>query len=124
VVTRPAQQQVVLSGAFERVSRRVSGRASIVRRGNDYLLQLQDVSVAQEGSVHVYLVGHPRADSTRILDETEMKYDMAELERGVPEQQIPLPSEPDQALRSVVLVYPAFGVNLAVAPLRPAANAP
>jgi hypothetical protein len=68
--------------------------------------------------VRVYLVGHERASSTRILDETEMKYDMGELERGVPEQRIELPSEPDPALRSVVLFYPSFGVNLAVAPLR------
>lgn len=112
-------EQVLLVGSFERVARAASGSAQIVRRGDSFELQLKGVSVAQEGVVRVYLVGHDYAKSTRILDETEMKYDMAELERGVPEQNIALPSEPDPALRSVVLFYPEFGVNLAVAPLRP-----
>lgn len=117
-------QETMLEGKFERVARAVTGAASIVRRGADFELVLHGVTVAQEGTVRVYLVGHDRASSTRILDETEMKYDMAELERGVGEQRIGLPSEPDPKLRSVVLFYPEFGVNLAVAPLRPKALTP
>lgn len=111
-------EQLLLEGKFERVAKTASGTVQIVRRGSAYELRLNNVTVAQQGSVRVYLVGHERASNTRILDETEMKYDMAELERGVAEQRIELPSEPDPALRSVVLFYPAFGVNLAVAPLR------
>lgn len=117
-------EETTLLGKFERVARAVTGTASIVRRGADFELVLQGVTVAQEGAVRVYLVGHDRASSTRILDETEMKYDMAELERGAQEQRIALPSEPDPQLRSVVLFYPEFGVNLAVAPLRPKAKTP
>lgn len=114
-----AWEETTLEGKFERVARAVTGTASIVRRGADFELVLREVTVAQQGTVRVYLVGHDWASSTRILDETEMKYDMAELERGVPEQRIALPSEPDPRLRSVVLFYPEFGVNIAVAPLRP-----
>jgi hypothetical protein len=117
-MTTVPNEQLLLEGTFERVAKAASGTARIVRRGNVYELRLNNVIVAQEGAVRVYLVGHERAANTRILDETEMKYDMAELERGVAEQRIELPSEPDRALRSVVLFYPAFGVNLAVAPLR------
>lgn len=116
------EEQILLSGSFERVSRAVTGRASIVRRGQDFELKLEGVTVAQTGEVHVFLVGHERAATTRIVDDTEMKYDMAKLELGVPEQRIALPSEPDPALRSVVLFYPTFGVNLAVAPLQRSAN--
>jgi hypothetical protein len=113
-----AVEQVLLTGSFERVSRGVTGTASIARRGNEYLLLLSAVTVAEVGTVRVYLLGHDRAKSTRIFDETVLKYDMAELERGVAEQRIVLPSEPDPTLRSVVLFNPAFSVNLAVAPLR------
>lgn len=115
----PVVEQLLLTGTFERVARAASGTASIYRRGDDYELRLSAVTVAQEGTVRVYLVGHEHADSTRIVGETEMKYDMAELEQGAAEQRIPLPSQPDPALRSVVLFNPAFGVNLAVAALRP-----
>lgn|SRR5512145_3088919 len=114
---------VLLEGTFERVARPVTGKASIVRRGTTYELVLSGVTVSQEGSVHVYLVGHDRPKTTRIVDETEMKYDMAELEPGGAEQRILLPSEPDPALRSVVLFYPTFGVNLAFAPLHPPTTA-
>jgi hypothetical protein len=120
----PLTEQTMLTGSFERVSRAASGTANIVRHGNDYELRLNGVSVATEGVVHVYLVGHDDASSTRIVTETEMKYDMAELLRGVPEQRIALPSEPSPLLRSVVLFNPAFGVNLAVARLRPTSKAP
>lgn len=120
--TTASAEQILLEGSFERVSRAASGTARIVRLGNAYELRLSSVTVAQEGTVRVYLVGHERPSSTRILDETELKYDMAELERGVVEQRIELPSEPDPALRSVVLLHPAFGVNLAVAPLRSPMN--
>lgn len=115
----PRSEEILLDGKFERVARPVTGTASIVRRGTEYELVLHGVTVAQEGAVRVYLVGHERAATTRIVDETEMKYDMAELERGGSEQRIALPSEPDPALRSVVLFYPVFGVNLAFAPLHP-----
>jgi len=118
VVSVPSEQ-ILLEGTFERVAKAAGGSARIVRRGDNYELRLNNVTVAQEGAVRVYLVGHERASSTRILGETEMKYDMAELDRSVSEQRIELPSEPDRALRSVVLWYPPFGVNLAVAPLRP-----
>src|SRR5512138_1328799 len=74
----PTTEQVVLSGAFERVSRAVAGTASIVHRGSSYYLTLKGVTVAQEGMVRVYLVGHERASNTRIFDESELKYDMAE----------------------------------------------
>ncbi len=124
VATTASVEQILLEGSFERVSRAASGTARIVRRGNVYELRLSSVNVAQEGTVRVYLVGHERPASTRILDETELKYDIAELERGAMEQRIELPSEPDPALRSVVLLHPAFGVNLAVAPLRSPTNGP
>lgn len=120
----PQAEQVLLEGTFERVARASSGKAQIVRRGTRYELCLKDMTVAQEGTLRVYLVGHPRASNTRVLDETEMKYDMAELERNVAEQRIELPSEPDPALRSVVIYNPLFGVNVAFASLQPPANAP
>ena len=119
----PRADGVLLEGTFERVARPVTGRASIVRHGASYELVLNGVTVAQEGAVRIYLVGHERPSTTRIVDETEMKYDMEELERGGAEQRIALPSEPDPALRSVVLFYPTFGVNLAYAPLRPPVSA-
>jgi hypothetical protein len=123
-VAGPGVEQILLTGSFERVSRAVTGTASIVRRGTDYFLLLSAVTVAQAGQIRVYLVGDDGARSTRIFDETALKYDMAPLEQGVPEQRIALPSQPDASLRSVVLFYPAFGVNLAVAPLHPQANGP
>jgi hypothetical protein len=122
-VVAPAEQ-ILLEGAFERVAKAATGTARIMRRGNTYELILRDVTVQQEGAVRVYLVGHERPSNTHVFDETELKYDMAELERVKSEQRIELPSEPDPALRSVVLYYPAFGVNLAVAPLRPSGKAP
>lgn len=123
-VASVAWEETTLEGRFERVARAVTGTASIVRRGADFELVLREVTVSQQGTVRVYLVGHDWASTTRILDETEMKYDMAELERGALEQRIALPSEPDPRLRSVVLFYPEFGVNIAVAPLRPKRKAP
>jgi hypothetical protein len=115
-------EQILLEGSFERVAKAATGTARIMRCGKTYELRLSDVTVQQEGMVRVYLVGHERPSNTHILDETELKYDMAELERVKSEQRIELPSEPDPALRSVVLYYPAFGANLAVAPLRPPMN--
>jgi hypothetical protein len=109
---------VVLSGSFERASRATSGQAHIVRRGERYELVLSNIAVAFDSMVRVYLVGHDRASSTYLVDSTELKYDMAELQRGAERQVIELPSEPDSRLRSVVLYSPTFGINLGFAPLR------
>jgi hypothetical protein len=109
---------VVLSGSFERASRATSGQARIVRRGDQYELVLSNVTVAFDSMVRVYLVGHDRASSTFLVDSAELKYDMAELQRGAERQVIALPSEPDPSLRSVVLYSPMYGINLGFAPLR------
>jgi hypothetical protein len=120
---KPAEQ-VLLAGEFERVSRQTTGHAEIVRRGEQYELVLTNVTVKNDSMVRVYLVGHDRASSTFLVDSTELKYDMAELERGVPRQVIELPSEPDARLRSVVLYNPMFGINLGFAPLRAPSKSP
>jgi hypothetical protein len=114
---------VLLAGDFERVSRATKGHAEILRRGEKFELVLTNVTVATDSLVRVYLVGHDRASSTFLVDETELKYDMATLEQGAARQVIELPSEPDARLRSVVLYIPAFGINLGFAPLRPRNNA-
>jgi len=116
--TRPAEE-LLLAGQFERVSKATSGRAEIWCRGTRYELRLTDVTVATDAAVRVYLVAHERASSTFLVDSAALKYDMAELERGVSQQVIELPSEPDPRLRSVVLFHPSFGINLGFAPLRP-----
>lgn len=113
-----AVEEVRLRGAFERVSKAVTGKAEIVQRGNQFFLRLSNVQVASKGPVRVYLVGHDRAASTYLVESTELKYDMAELEVDAQVQLIELPSEPDPRLRSVVLYHPTFGVNLGFAPLR------
>lgn len=112
-----AADEVLLTGNFEQVARTATGTASIVRRGEDYVLRLHGVTTSQKGQVRVYLVGHPHPKDNKTIDETEMKYDMADLERGAVDQDIALPSAPDPALRSVVLFLPSLAVNLAVAPL-------
>jgi hypothetical protein len=116
---RVSAPTVLLSGSFERVAKPVSGRAEIRREGEGYFLVLYDVSIRAEGSVHVYLVGELAARTTRAVTEAALSYDMAELAQGNSEQRILLPSAPDPSLRSVVLFQADFGVNLAVAPLRP-----
>lgn len=109
-------QVVVLRGTFEPVAREASGAVSVVRLANDYQLRLERVRVQDPGPVHVYLVGSEDVRSTSALDATDMKYDFGLL--GVSsEQRIPLPGEPDPALRSVVLYNPKFGVVLASASL-------
>jgi hypothetical protein len=119
-VGHPASDEVILAGNFERVSRATTGRAEIVRRGPEYELVLTAVTVASDAKARVYLVSHDRASSTFLVDSAELKYDMAELERGKERQIIALPSEPDPRLRSVVLYNPDFGINLGFAPLRAA----
>jgi hypothetical protein len=110
--------EVLLTGAFEHAAKPAEGEAEIVRRGDDYELRLRRVRVASDRPVRVYLVGAERASTTRSVVEAELKYDMEDLKPGLAEQVIALPSEPDSALRSVVLWDPAFSVNLAFAALR------
>jgi hypothetical protein len=112
-------ERVVLSGTFQAVTRPASGTAEIVRKGEAFELKLTGVSVKNRGPVHVYLVGLPAAPTTAAVDEIEMKYDMAELDPNQVEQRIELPSEPDSALRSVVLWDPKYSANLASAQLTP-----
>jgi hypothetical protein len=110
-------QRVLLRGTFQAVTKPAQGTAEIIKRGEDYELQLSGVSVKSSGEVHVYLVGLPSAPSTAAVDAVDMKYDMASLTQGAAEQHIALPSEPDVALRSVVLWDPKYGANLASATL-------
>ena len=117
----PAEREawVPLRGDFETLVKPVTGRADIVLRDGKYLLYLTGVSVDAKPPLRVYLVGQQNARTTRSVNESEQRYDMAELDNGAPEQIIALPSRPDPALRSVVIWQAAFAVNLAVAPLRP-----
>ncbi len=110
--------EVWLRGDFVRVVKGVTGTAEIRHEADQYWLVLRDVTTDAEGQIHVYLVGHDAARTTRAVTEADLKYDMAPLERGVLEQRILLPSRPDDSLRSVVLFEVEFGVNLAVAALR------
>jgi len=116
----PDPGEVVLSGSFKRVAKKVEGRVELVRKGERYALRLLGTKVDVLGEVHVYFVGLPDAKSTLELAGTEMQYDFGPLEQGAPEQIIALPSEPAPELRSVVLFEPRYRVNLAAAALEPA----
>jgi hypothetical protein len=110
---------VLLAGDFQRVVKPATGHAAIERDADGYELRLNGVGVTSARPVRVYLVGSERADTTRVVVETELKYDMAELDQGAAEQLIALPSAPDPKLRSVVLYDALFGINLAYAALKP-----
>lgn len=112
-------ESVILRGSFQAVTKPASGTAEIVRQGEAYVLKLTKVTVQSKANLHVYLVGLPSATTTLAVDEVEMKYDMAEFNPSLPEQLIDLPSEPDPALRSVVLWDPKYSANLAAASLSP-----
>lgn len=115
----PDSADVLLSGRFERVAKKVEGRVELVRKGDRYALRLLGTSVDHPGEVHVYFVGLPSARSTLEMARTEMQYDFGKLEQGAPEQIIGLPSEPAPELRTVVLFEPRYRVNLAAAALEP-----
>ena len=116
--------EVLLSGSFERVAKKVEGRVELVRRGKNYALRLLNTKVDNLGEVHVYFVGLPDARSTLEMAATETQYDFGPLEQGAPEQIIGLPSEPAPELRTVVLFEPRYRVNLAAAPLEAVSSAP
>ncbi|MBN2195330.1 MAG: DM13 domain-containing protein [Polyangiaceae bacterium] len=107
-----------LTGEFKGIAKRASGTAEIVQHADGFHLRLRSVRVDSQQMVRVYLVGAPQANTTRSVIETEMKYDMAALDQSTAEQIVELPSEPDPALRTVVLWEPAYKINLAYAPLR------
>lgn len=120
----PAEaEEVLLSGSFKRVAKKVEGRVELVRKGDRYALRLLGTKVDTLGEVHVYFVGLPDARSTLELAGTDMQYDFGPLEQGAAEQIIALPSEPAPELRTVVLFEPRYRVNLAAAPLEPASGA-
>ncbi|HEY6724266.1 MAG TPA: hypothetical protein VI197_09545 [Polyangiaceae bacterium] len=116
----PDAGEVVLSGSFKRVAKKVEGRVELLRKGDRYALRLLGTKVDNLGEVHVYFVGLPDARSTLELAGTQMQYDFGPLEQGAPEQIIALPSEPAPELRAVVLFEPRYRVNLASAALEPA----
>lgn len=116
------EHEVLLSGTFKRVAKKVEGRVELVRKGDRYALRLLGTKVDNLGEVHVYFVGLPDARSTLELAGTEMQYDFGPLEQGAPEQIIALPSEPAPELRTVVLFEPRYRVNLAAAPLEPVSS--
>lgn len=118
------QTEVLLSGSFKRVAKKVEGRVELVRRGKNYALRLLQTKVDNLGEVHVYFVGLPDARSTLEMAATETQYDFGPLEQGAPEQLIALPSEPAPELRTVVLFEPRYRVNLAAAPLAAVSSAP
>jgi len=115
----PNAPTVLLQGTFESVAKPARGRAEIVRTGERYELHLYGARVDSQRPVRVYLVGVDRAPTTRSVADAELKYDMAELDQDAAHQIISLPSEPNPAIRSVVLWEPTFYVNLAFAPLDP-----
>ncbi|HEU5073490.1 MAG TPA: hypothetical protein VFU02_04945 [Polyangiaceae bacterium] len=115
----PDSGEVLLSGRFERVAKKVEGRVELVRKGDRYALRLLGARVDHPGEVHVYFVGLPSARSTLEMARTNMQYDFGKLEQGAPEQIIGLPSEPAPELRTVVLFEPRYRVNLAAAALEP-----
>ncbi len=123
--TAQSNAEVLLEGTFEHAAKPVEGKAEILRQGSRFELRLHGVGVASDRPLRVYLVGTERASTTRSVVVTELKYDMDELQPGVAEQVIALPSEPDPALRSVVLWDPVFAVNVGFAALhrRPAGTA-
>ena len=110
--------RVLLTGTFERVAKKVTGRVELVQAGGRYQLRLLNVSVDNLGEVHVYFVGLPEAKSTLVLATTQTQYDFGPLEQGSPEQLIDLPSKPASELRTVVLYEPRYRVNLAAASLK------
>jgi len=118
------ETEVLLSGSFKRVAKKVEGRVELVRRGKNYALRLLNTKVDNLGEVHVYFVGLPDARSTLEMAATETQYDFGPLQQGAPEQLIALPSEPAPELRTVVLFEPRYRVNLAAAPLQPGSSAP
>jgi len=118
------QTEVLLSGTFERVAKKVEGRVELVRKGSRYALRLMGTKVDTLGEVHVYFVGLPDARSTLELAGAETQYDFGPLEQGAPEQIIALPSEPAPELRTVVLFEPRYRVNLAAAALQAGSSAP
>lgn len=109
--------RVALAGTLQAASRPVSGTVEILQEGSKYTLRLRKVRVKATGPIHVYLVAHPAASTTRDVLATEDRYDFGPLDEQADDQYIPLPSEPAAALRSVVLFQPTFGVNLAWAKL-------
>lgn len=114
--------EVLLSGTFKRVAKKVEGRVELVRKDTRYALRLVNTKVDNLGEVHVYFVGLPDARSTLELSAAETQYDFGPLEQGAQEQIIALPSEPAPELRTVVLFEPRYRVNLAAAPLEPASG--
>lgn len=114
---------VLLTGAFQRVAKNVTGTVSLEHHDGVYELVVRDVTLNDAGPVHVYFVGLEHVRTTRDLDEVDAKYDFGPLEEAgsgtfVPEQRIKLPSAPAKELRSVVLLNPRFGVVLASSSLR------
>ena len=116
------QSEVLLSGSFKRVAKKVEGRVELVRKGDRYALRLSNTKVDAPGEVRVYFVGLPDAKTTLELAGTDVQYDFGPLEQGAPEQIIGLPSEPAPELRTVVLFEPDYRVNLASAALEPASS--
>lgn len=113
---------VLLEGAFERVSKVVSGKVRIEQSGDKFELVINPVSIPDIGPVHVYLVGLNKVRTTADLDSVDAKYDFGPLEQTgsneyVPEQRIQLPSKPAPELRAVALVNPRFGVVLGASSL-------
>lgn len=116
-------QGELASGAFELVSKEVSGTVSLEHNGEAYELVVRNVRLNDVGPVHVYFVGLDRVRSTADLDGVDAKYDFGPLEEVgsgsfVTEHRVRLPSKPKSELRSVALINPRFGVVLASASLR------
>lgn len=110
-------EQVLLRGSFVAVAKTASGAVDLRARGDDYELCLENVTIAHDGPVRVYLVGLDDAPSTAAVDRAPLKYDIGPL--GAEKHQcITLPSAPDPTLRSVVLWNPRYGANLAAAQLK------
>ena len=123
VKVQSAKDQVLLTGAFERVSKEVVGKVRLEKHDERYELVVNPISIPDLGPVHVYLVGLEKVPSTAALDAVDAKYDFGPLEQTgsnefVAEQHITLPSKPAPELRAVALVNPRFGVVLASATLR------
>lgn len=117
--TESGSSWVDLNGDFQKVVKSVSGRADIVYRDGKYLLYLTGVNVDARPPLRVYLVGDENPRTTRAVKESELIYDMAELDNGADEQVVELPTRPAPGLRSVVIWQQTYAINLAVAPLKP-----
>lgn len=120
-------QGELANGAFEQVSKQVSGTVSLEHNGDAYELVVRNVRLNDVGPVHVYFVGLERVRSTADIDAVDAKYDFGPLEEVgsgsfVTEHRVRLPSKPKAELRSVALLNPRFGVVLASASLRAVAK--